>query len=82
MAMVHPNETIIDHTKQGGGKSGGGGLNMTVNLIEDASKAGTVEKTQNNDGSWSVNAFIADLYGDGPAAKAISQNFGIQKVGR
>jgi len=55
---------------------------MTVNLIEDASKAGTVEKTQNNDGSWSVNAFIADLYGDGPAAKAISQNFGIQKVGR
>lgn len=82
MAMVHPNETIIDHTKQGGSKSGSGGLNMTVNLIEDASKAGTVEKTQNNDGSWSVNAFIADLYGDGPAAKAISQNFGIQKVGR
>ncbi|MFG3398652.1 tape measure protein [Pseudomonas sp. NPDC077408] len=82
MAMVHPNETIIDHTKQGGGKSGGGGLNMTVNLIEDASKAGTVEKTQSDDGSWNVNAFVADLYSDGPAAKAISQKFGVQGVGR
>lgn len=82
MAMVHPNETIIDHTKQGGGKSGGGGLNMTVNLVEDASKAGTVEKTQNPDGSWNVQAFVADIFSDGPASKAISQKFGVQGVGR
>lgn len=82
MAMVHPNETIIDHTKQGGSKSGGGGLNMTVNLIEDASKAGTVEKTQNPDGSWNVQAFVADIFSDGPASKAISQKFGVQGVGR
>ncbi len=81
MAMVHPNETIIDHTKQGGGNSGGG-LNMTVNLVEDASKAGTVEKTQNPDGSWNVQAFVADIFSDGPASKAISQKFGVQGVGR
>ncbi|ANF26040.1 tape measure protein [Stutzerimonas stutzeri] len=81
MAMVHPNETIIDHTKQGGGKSGGGGLNMTVNLVEDASKAGKVEKTQNPDGSWNVQAFVADIFGDGPASKAISQKFGVKGVG-
>lgn len=82
MAMVHPNETIIDHTKQGGSKSGSGGLNMTVNLVEDASKAGTVEKTQNPDGSWDVQAFVADIFSDGPASKAISQKFGVQGVGR
>jgi len=81
MAMVHPNETIIDHTKQGGSNSGSGGLNMTVNLVEDASKAGKVEKTQNPDGSWNVQAFVADIFGDGPASKAISQKFGVKGVG-
>lgn len=74
------NSDLKEFLSDGEGK--GAGMTVNVSLIEDPSKAGTVEKTQNNDGSWSVNAFIADLYGDGPAAKAISQNFGIQKVGR
>jgi tape measure domain-containing protein len=82
LAMMHPQETVIDHTKQRGNSGSGGGVMVNVNLIEDASRAGTVEKSQNPDGSWDVKAFVADLHGDGPAAKAISQYFGIQKVGR
>lgn len=82
LAMMHPQETVIDHTKPGGNSGSGGGVMVNVNLVEDASRAGTVEKSQNPDGSWDVTAFVADLHGDGPAAKAISQYFGIQKVGR
>ncbi|WP_313240355.1 tape measure protein [Stutzerimonas kunmingensis] len=82
LAMMHPQETVIDHTKSGGNSGSGGGVMVNVNLVEDASRAGTVEKSQNPDGSWDVTAFVADLHGDGPAARAISQYFGIQKVGR
>ncbi|KZX63180.1 hypothetical protein A3710_17175 [Stutzerimonas frequens] len=82
LAMMHPQETVIDHTKPGGNSGSGGGVMVNVNLVEDASRAGTVEKSRNPDGSWDVTAFVADLHGDGPASKAISQYFGIQKVGR
>lgn len=82
LAMMHPQETVIDHTKPGGNSGSGGGVMVNVNLVEDASRAGTVEKSRNPDGSWDVTAFVADLHGDGPAARAISQYFGIQKVGR
>ena len=82
LAMMHPQETVIDHTKPGGNSGSGGGVMVNVNLVEDASRAGTVEKSQNPDGSWDVTAFVADLHGDGPASRAISQYFGIQKVGR
>ena len=74
------NADLKDFLSSGG--EGGGDMTVNVNLIEDSSKAGKVEKKQNSDGSWNVNAFVADLHGDGPAARAISQNFGIQKVGR
>jgi tape measure domain-containing protein len=75
------NSDLKDFLSDGEGKNSGS-PNITVNMIEDASKAGTVEKAQNADGSWDVNAFVADLHGDGPASKAISQKFGIQGVGR
>src|SRR5690606_29495378 len=58
MAMVHPNETIIDHAKPGG-KSGGGTTTVNVNLIEDASKAGKVEQRRESDGSLTMDAFVS-----------------------
>lgn len=64
------------------GSEGGGDMTVNVNLIEDSSKAGKVEKTQNSDGSWNVNAFVADIYSDGPASQAIGRKFGISGVGR
>ena len=34
MAMVHPRETIIDHTRAGGGAGGGGVPNITIRTGE------------------------------------------------
>jgi tape measure domain-containing protein len=63
------------------GSEGGGDMTVNVNLIEDPNKAGKVEKKQNSDGSWTANAFIADIYGEGQAFKAISRKFGLQAKG-
>lgn len=77
-AMLHPNETVIDHTK---GQTTGGAA-VTVNVIESNEKAGTQEKTTAADGSESVNVFVADIYGDGPRARALQSAFGLNRSGR
>lgn len=74
------NADLKDFLSSGG--EGGGDMTVNVNLIEDSSKAGKVEKTKNSDGSWNVNAFVADIYSDGPASQAIGRKFGISGVGR
>jgi hypothetical protein len=76
-AMLHPNETVIDHTK---GQSTGGGV--TVNVIESSEKAGQQEKSTNADGSEAINVFVADIFGDGPRSQAIRDKFGLAGVGR
>lgn len=78
MAMVHPNETIIDHTK--GQSAGGSGV--TVNVIQSSEKAGTQETKQNADGSQSVDVFVSDIYGDGPRARALQNAFGLKRSGK
>lgn len=78
MAMVHPNETIIDHTK--GQSAGGSGV--TVNVIQSSEKAGTQETKQNADGSQSVDVFVSDIYGDGPRSRALQNAFGLKRSGR
>ncbi len=74
------NADLKDFLSSGG--EGGGDMTVNVNLIEDSSRAGKVEKTKNSDGSWNVNAFVADIYSDGPASQAIGRKFGISGVGR
>lgn len=74
------NADLKDFLSEGEGQSSG--VVVNVNLMEDASKAGQVQKTQNADGSWTVTAFVADIFSDGPASKAISQKFGLSGVGR
>ena len=78
MAMVHPNETIIDHTK--GQSAGGSGV--TVNVIQSSEKAGTQETKQNADGSQSVDVFVSDIYGDGPRSRALQNAFGLRRSGK
>ena len=78
MAMVHPNETIIDHTK--GQSAGGSGV--TVNVIQSNEKAGTQETKQNADGSQSVDVFVSDIYGDGPRSRALQNAFGLRRSGK
>lgn len=49
-----------------------------VNLIEDASKAGTVRR--NSDGS--ISAWVSNIMGDGEAHQALEAKYGLQAVGR
>lgn len=77
LAMMHPNETVIDHTK---GQTMGGGV--TVNVIESNEKAGTQETRTEPDGTESVDVFVSDIYGDGPRSRAMQQAFGIKRVGQ
>ncbi|MGL4517069.1 MAG: tape measure protein [Shewanella sp.] len=79
MAMLHPNETVIDHTK-GQGMGGGGGV--TVNVIEDKSRAGTQQKRQGADGKENVDVFVSDIMGDGPRARAMQSAFGLSRQGQ
>lgn len=75
MAMLHPQETVIDHTRgQGGG--------IVVNLIEDASRAGTTEQRTDSSGRQIIDAFVADIRSDGPAARALQGTYGLPRRGR
>jgi hypothetical protein len=55
---------------------------VTVNLIENPSKAGQVSERQGADGQREVDLFVADIFGDGPRSMAIRQKFGLQAQGR
>jgi tape measure domain-containing protein len=77
MAMLHPNETVLDHTK---GQGMGGGV--TVNVIESRDKAGTQQTRTGADGKETVDVFVADIMGDGPRARAMQSAFGLSRQGR
>ncbi|MBA1249840.1 phage tail tape measure protein [Pseudomonas luteola] len=55
---------------------------VTVNLNEDASKAGQVQQTRNSDGGMSMDVFVANIKQGGTAAKTIEQYYGLRRVGR
>jgi hypothetical protein len=79
MAMMHPQETVTDHTK-GQQMPGGGGV--TVNVIESKDKAGTQQTTTGADGTEQVDVFVSDIFGDGPRSRAMQSAFGLQRAGR
>jgi lambda family phage tail tape measure protein len=53
----------------------------TVNLIEDASRAGQVQERTGDQGEKMIDAFVADLLGDGRTKDAMSTKFGLRSVG-
>lgn len=63
-------------------KSPTGTGNTTVNLIEDASRAGQSEERTGDQGERMIDVFVADLLGDGRTADAMNRKFGLQGVGR
>lgn len=79
MAMLHPDETVIDHTMK---KGSGGSANITVNLYEDNSRAGQVEQRQRADGGTDVNVFVSDIMSNGPRSKALESAYGLRRQGR
>ncbi len=54
----------------------------TVNLIEDASRAGQSETRRGDQGEEMIDVFVADLLGDGRVADAMGRKYGLQTAGR
>lgn len=75
LAMMHPRETVIDHTK---GQSMGGTI---INIVESKDRAGTQQQRQGADGREEVDVFVADIMGDGKRARALQAAFGLQRRG-
>jgi len=63
-------------------QGGGGSSNISVNLHEDASKAGQVEQRQRPDGGTDVNVFVSDIMSNGPRSKALESAYGLRRQGR
>lgn len=55
---------------------------LTVNLIEDASRAGQREERTGDNGERQLDVFVADLMGDGTTAQAFERKYGLRTVGR
>lgn len=60
---------------------GGGAPKVTVNLIEDASKAGQVNTDYNDEGTI-VSVVVANIMGDGAIADSMGMKFGLQGRGQ
>lgn len=72
---------VVSNADATRGASGGGGTRVTVQLIEDTSRAGTV--TQNEqDGETFIQAFVANIRSGGDAAQAIEGTYGLARQGR
>ncbi|WP_444886475.1 hypothetical protein [Microbulbifer sp. JMSA008] len=76
--VLSPNQNA-DLTKalKGGTLQG----NITVNLIEDASKAGQVERSQGAGESDVIDIFVANIREGGDAAAAIESTYSLSRTG-
>jgi len=75
LAMLHPQETVVDHTK---GQSLGS--SVTVNVIEDASRAGSQSRNQLN-GEDVINIFVSDIRQGGETSSALENTYSLQRQG-
>ena len=75
LAMLHPQETVVDHTK---GQSLGS--SVTVNVIEDANRAGSQSRSQLN-GEDVINIFVSNIRQGGDASSALENTYGLQRQG-
>lgn len=72
-------DKTLEDVSKGTNNRGG---NLTVNQIEDASRAGQVEETEDDQGERVINLFVADLLGDGRSAEALGRKFGLRSQGQ
>ena len=86
MAIVHPQETVIDHSR---GQTLGGSTNVTVNVIESADKAGTQQTRRDSGGGNVIDVFVAQIKagiasdiarGAGPIPNAMNATYGLNRV--
>ncbi|RTN21788.1 tape measure protein [Enterobacter hormaechei] len=62
--------------------SGGGGGAPILNIYNYSSASVDAHATQNGDGSWTLEAFIADMNNGGPASNAITSNMNVKRTPR
>lgn len=72
-------DKTLDDVSKGSNSRGG---NVTINQIEDRSRAGQVEETEDDQGERVINLFVADLLGDGRSAEAIGRKYGLRSQGQ
>ena len=86
-AMMHPQETVIDHTKSGNRSisSSGGSSNVTVNVslqeTSDSTKQGTTQQSTSDDGSVQISVFVSDIRSEGSMAQVLERTYGLSRVG-
>ncbi|HCL6949597.1 TPA: tail protein (tape measure) [Enterobacter cloacae] len=59
---------------------GGGGVILNINNYSSASV--DAQATQGGDGTWTIDAFIADMNNGGPASQAITSNLNVKRTPR
>lgn len=62
--------------------AGGGGGASILNIYNYSSASVDAQATQNGDGSWTLEAFIADMNNGGPASNAITSNMNVKRTPR
>ncbi|HEJ0092827.1 TPA: tail protein (tape measure) [Citrobacter freundii] len=62
--------------------SGGGVGAPVLNIYNYSSASVDAQTTQNGDGSWTLEAFIADMNNGGPASNAITSNMNVKRTPR
>ncbi|EAN3488464.1 tail protein (tape measure) [Salmonella enterica] len=60
----------------------GGGGAPVLNIYNYSSASVDAQATQNGDGSWTLEAFIADMNNGGPASQAIISNTNVRRTPR
>lgn len=71
-------EVISNADATSGMNQGGSAATINVTLIEDSTRGGQVEQTEDN----SVRIFVADIRGRGEAAQTLEQTYGLTRRGR
>lgn len=65
------------------GEVAGGGTGAPVlNIYNYSSASVDAQATQNSDGSWTLEAFVADMNNGGPASQAITANHNVKRTPR
>lgn len=62
--------------------AGSGGGAPVLNIYNYSSASVDAQATQNGDGSWTLEAFIADMNNGGPASNAITSNMNVKRTPR
>lgn len=61
---------------------GAGGSGVILNINNYSSASVDAQATQGSDGTWTIDAFIADMNSGGPASQAITSNMNVKRTPR